>query len=65
MKIILNGEPLETDCETLQALLDGLEHGTQSVATAVNKEFVPITARNSYQLKSGDLIEIIAPMAGG
>jgi sulfur carrier protein len=65
MKIILNGEPQETDCGTLQALLEELGHKEKSVATAVNKIFVPKTSRDSYLLESGDLIEIIAPMAGG
>lgn len=65
MKIILNGELRETDCETLQALLEVLGHSEKSVATAVNKVFVPKLSRDSYRLESNDLIEIIAPMAGG
>ena len=65
MKILLNGEMIETECSTLSALLESLNHDESAVATAVNKAFVPIKQRHSYSLQSGDLIEIIAPMAGG
>jgi len=65
MKIVLNGDAVETQCDTLQELLDSLEHEEGSVATAVNKEFVPSTERTFLKLQSGDLVEIIAPMSGG
>lgn len=65
MKIVLNGEPFDTECNTLQELLDFLEHEKSSIVTAVNKEFVPSMERTSIKLNSGDLVEIIAPMSGG
>ena len=65
MKIVLNGDIMETDCDTLQELLDSLSHNEGSVATAVNKEFVPSKERTSLKLQGGDLVEIIAPMSGG
>ncbi len=65
MKIVVNGDQLETDCSTLQELLNHLEHESDSIATAVNKEFVPSSERSSLKLNSGDLVEIIAPMSGG
>jgi len=65
MKIILNGEPVVVECDTLEQLLDVLEHHKHSVVTAVNKEFVPKTERASIRLSENDLVEIIAPMAGG
>lgn len=65
MKIILNGESIETQCNTLASLLESLKHDRKSVATAVNKEFVPVDNRSDCVLKNGDLVEIIAPMAGG
>lgn len=65
MKIILNGEPQDTSCETLQTFLEELGHNEKSVATAVNKVFVPKSSRGSCRLESGDLVEIIAPMSGG
>ncbi|MFT4729265.1 MAG: sulfur carrier protein [Granulosicoccus sp.] len=63
--MILNGESLETECKTLQTLLEELGHSEKSVATAANKVFVPKSSRSRYQLESDDLIEIIAPMSGG
>ena len=65
MKIVLNGDAMNTSCETLQELLEFLEHSESSVATAVNQEFIPASERKSLQLNSGDLVEIIAPMSGG
>lgn len=65
MKIVINGDSIDTECSTLQELLDSLEHAQTSVATAVNKEFVPVSMRTSLALQSGDLVEIIAPMSGG
>ncbi|MFK7853236.1 MAG: sulfur carrier protein ThiS [Granulosicoccus sp.] len=65
MKIVLNGEPVDTECHTLQELLDFLEYEKSSVVTAINKEFVPSVERTSIELHSGDLVEIIAPMSGG
>ena len=65
MKIVLNGDAMDTDCTTLQELLEQLKHEEGSVATAVNSEFVPIALRESLKLHSGDQVEIIAPMSGG
>ena len=69
MKIRLNGEPWETDASTLEALLnelgdrEGLD--VAAVATAVNGEFAPKTARAECALKEGDAIEVISPRQGG
>ena len=65
MKIVLNGDAMDTDCTTLQELLEQLKQEEGSVATAVNSEFVPIALRKSLKLQSGDQVEIIAPMSGG
>jgi sulfur carrier protein len=65
MKIVLNGEAIETECNTLTTLLEYLKHDKKSIATAVNKEFVSIEQRDGYVIADGDLIEVIAPMSGG
>ena len=65
MKIVLNGEAIETECNTLATLLESLKHDENSIATAVNKEFVPLEQRDTYVIADGDLIEVIAPMSGG
>ena len=65
MKIIVNGEALETDALTLAALLDELGKGEAKVATSVNEAFVPKTLRADHTLQDGVRVEIVAPRQGG
>ena len=65
MKIIVNGEPFESDATTLASLLDDLGKGAAKVATSVNEAFVPKTLRAGHVLQNGDRIEIVAPRQGG
>lgn len=65
MRLEVNGEPREVGSENLAALLDELGIAGASVATALNGQFVPRTAREGALLKSGAKIEILAPMQGG
>lgn len=65
MKIRINGETQIVNCTRLDALLKELGHLPDTVATAVNQEFVPLSQRAAYQLCEDDSIDIIAPMSGG
>jgi len=65
MKIIVNGDPVETTSSTLGALLDELGKADAKVATAVNEAFVPATTRDDHALVDGDRVEIVAPRQGG
>ena len=65
MQIQLNGEPVVTEAETLEAFLIHHGYGTRTVATALNGDFVPQGLRAGQPLKDGDRIEIVAPMQGG
>lgn len=65
MKIIVNGEPQESDAPTLGALLDDLGKGEAKVATSVNEAFVSKHQRAGHALHDGDRIEIVAPRQGG
>ncbi len=65
MKIIVNGEALETDALTLAALLDELGKGEAKVATSVNEAFVPKTLWADHTLQDGVRVEIVAPRQGG
>ena len=65
MKIIVNGEALETGAPTLAALLDDLGKGAAKVATSVNEAFVPKHQRTDHSLHYGDRVEIVAPRQGG
>ncbi len=66
MKIRLNGAEAETGATSLAELCAFLGYDEAAkIATAVNGEFVPASARNETKLTSGDDIEILAPRQGG
>lgn len=65
MKIIVNGEAIESSAPTLAALLDGLGKGEAKVATSLNEAFVPKHQRLDQPLQDGDRVEIVAPRQGG
>lgn len=65
-QITLNGEPrsLQEDA-TLADLVAALGQAPQSLATAVNGEFVPRAARATVQLREGDAVFTFQPITGG
>jgi sulfur carrier protein len=65
MKIVVNGDPVETQETTLSGLLEELSLGGAKVATAVNETFVPVALRATHHLSNGDRVEIVAPRQGG
>ncbi len=66
LNIRLNGAEAETAAKTLEELCAMLGYErTARIATAVNGEFVPQTARARQLISSGDDIEIVAPRQGG
>lgn len=65
MKIEVNGEPREVKAETLADVLPELGWENARVATALNGNFVPKTARAETGLNAGDRLEVLAPMQGG
>ena len=65
MRIMHNGEAIEVNAKTLEAILDELGYAETVVATAVNGDFVPVTQRANTLLEPGDSIEVLAPMQGG
>lgn len=65
MKISVNGQLHEIAARNVAHVLDELELGGAAVATAVNGEFVPVSARADQELSDGDRLEILAPMQGG
>lgn len=65
MKIIVNGNPVETQATTLDELLTEQGKAGAKIATAVNETFVPATARAGHALADGDRVEIVAPRQGG
>ncbi|MGX9181461.1 sulfur carrier protein ThiS [Mesorhizobium sp. BHbdii] len=65
MKLIVNGEALESDATTLAALLVALDYEGIWLATAVNSDLVHKANRAEFRLSDGDRIEILSPMQGG
>jgi sulfur carrier protein len=65
MKISVNGRTLEVTAQTLAHLIEELGYATQTVATALNQEFVRSKDRPSTQLREGDAVEILTPRQGG
>ncbi len=65
MKIVVNGETIESAATTLEELLAALGKADAKVATSVNEVFVPKTLRGAQALSDGDRVEIVAPRQGG
>lgn len=65
MRVIVNGQSLETDAATLAALMAERAMEGGWFATAVNGDFVPSDERHATPLADGDRIEILTPMQGG
>lgn len=64
--ITVNGEPRSVDAgATLADLIAALGATPQSLATAVNGEFVPRGARASVPLREGDAVFTFQPITGG
>ncbi len=65
MQVIVNGERRETQAQTLAELCQEMGLDDMPIATAVNGDFVPKTARAQTRLAEGDKIEIVSPRQGG
>jgi sulfur carrier protein len=64
--ITVNGEPRAIEGhETLADLIAALGQAPAALATAVNGEFVPRSARASVQLRDGDAVFTFQPITGG
>jgi sulfur carrier protein len=66
INISLNGETIQTDAPSLQALL--LARGYQlqgAFACAINNSFVPRPQWPDRLLNDGDRIDIVTPITGG
>ena len=66
MQITLNGEPRPIpEGQTLADLVAALGAPPQSLATAVNGEFVARAARAQTPLRDGDAVFTFQPITGG
>ena len=64
-RVLVNGEPTETDAGTLAELVAQLGFGEGEVATALNGDFVSKRSRADTRLAPNDTVEIVAPRQGG
>lgn len=66
IEIFINGERAAVDeSKCLATLLAAREFSCSRIAVAINSEFV---ARSDYEnvfLKAGDVVDVVAPVAGG
>ena len=67
MRIVLNGDPVDTAAATVRALLDeqGIDAEARGVAVAVNEAVVPRRDWIERALDAGDAVEIVKPFRGG
>ena len=65
-EISLNGQRVETDAATLQALLEARGYDFKSAfACAINNAFVPRPQWSQRELQNGDRIDVVTPITGG
>lgn len=65
MRIEVNGTARDITATTLAEALAELGWAEARVATALNGDFVPSSARADHALRDGDRLEVLAPMQGG
>jgi sulfur carrier protein len=65
MNILINGEKITTNSTTLADLLLELNYPNDTVATAVNGDFIAKADRETTPLAENSTIDIVAPMQGG
>lgn len=65
MKLKINGEYKETGSNTISQLLRELDIIPERVAVEVNLKIIKRHEFESYQLKDGDIIEIVNFVGGG
>jgi sulfur carrier protein len=64
--VALDGKPHQIPAgTTLAALVAGLGHAPNAVATAVNGRFVARGLREGLQLQADDAVLLFQPIAGG
>lgn len=65
MKIVVNGEQVGSNANTVQELLNELKIGQGHVAVEVNLSIIKKSDYDSCRLKNGDRIEIVNFVGGG
>jgi len=66
MKIMLNGREKSFKAPlTISALLQDMDLGERRVAVEVNREIVPRSQHEGFQLQDNDRVEVVFAIGGG
>ncbi|MAE43252.1 thiamine biosynthesis protein ThiS [Candidatus Woesearchaeota archaeon] len=65
MKLIINGEEKDFDCETVSNLLNNLKLKKDIVAVELNKNIVHRENFDDTKLRDNDKLEIVTVVGGG
>ena len=65
MIVKINGEAQDVRAQTLAALLDELDYGDATVATALQPKRIRQLDRAATKLQDGDEVAILTPRQGG
>ncbi|ABC27058.1 thiamine biosynthesis protein ThiS [Hahella chejuensis KCTC 2396] len=65
IEITLNGEPRHVRDAALSKVLETCGYQGVGFAVAINGEFVPRSAYTQTAVNPGDMIDVVAPVAGG
>lgn len=65
MKVIVNGEEVETQKTSLKELLEELEIKAQGSAVACNGEIVPSSTWDTFKLEEQQTFDVFTLVAGG
>ncbi len=65
MNIRVNGIECDVKASDLESLLAELDYADQTVATALNRNFVRKKDRGATRISDGDEVEILTPRQGG
>ncbi|MEQ3724547.1 sulfur carrier protein ThiS [Alcanivorax sp.] len=65
MKLIVNGDTLSLDGNTIADLVTQLELTGRRLAVEVNREIVPKSQHPDFTLNDGDVLEIVHAIGGG
>ncbi len=65
IQLLLNGKPVQTTKSTLDQFLIEQGYDPDTVATAVDRQFIARDKRRSTMLDEGCIVDVVAPMQGG
>ncbi len=65
MKLIVNGDTLSLDGNTIADLVAQLELTGRRLAVEVNRDIIPKSQHPDFTLNEGDVLEIVQAIGGG